>query len=203
MVVLKVCTLTVTMVHVTWQVHQPRWPEVYVCPTTQRGEWKVIAYQESSRAGTVLPNTYKLCEWRLGHRLFITSKMPFLREIAPFHQWYVHTFPQNEATYETNFVGTFQHISTQGNSITSGILRNFPPQDNRKHWSRISDLILNIPSIGLILGHAGNFVPPWKSVIIEKLLQSLKGSVLFFGMDGLSWSWRNEKHVKIRIMLFS
>ena len=60
-----------------------------------------------------------------------------------------------------------------------------------------------IPSIGLILGHAGNFVPPWKKCHNWKLPQILKGSVLFFGMDGLSWSWRNVKHVKIRIMLFS
>ena len=60
-----------------------------------------------------------------------------------------------------------------------------------------------VPSIGLILGHAGNFVPPWKKWHNWKLLQILKGSVLFFGMDGLSWSWRNEKHAKIRIVLFS
>ena len=60
-----------------------------------------------------------------------------------------------------------------------------------------------LPSIGLFLGHAGNFVPPWKKCHNWKLLQISKGSVLFFGMDGLSWSWRNEKHVKIRIMLFS
>ena len=59
------------------------------------------------------------------------------------------------------------------------------------------------PSIGLTLGHAGNFVPPWKKCHNWKLLQILKGSVLFFGMDGLSWSWINEKHVQIKIMFFS
>ena len=30
-----------------------------------------------------------------------------------------------------------------------------------------------------------------------------KGISALFGMDGLSWSWRNEKHVNILIMFFS
>ena len=56
-----------------------------------------------------------------------------------------------------------------------------------------------ISSIGLTLDHAGNFVPPWKRCHSEKsvIFQIFKGSVLFFGMDGLSRSWRNEKHVKL------
>ena len=53
------------------------------------------------------------------------------------------------------------------------------------------------PSIGLTLGHAGNFVSPWKNCDDWKLLQILKGSVLFFVMDGSSWSWKNEKDEKI------
>ena len=40
-------------------------------------------------------------------------------------------------------------------------------------------LIRYIPSIGLTLGHAGNFVPPWKIVKIENYFKILKGSVLF------------------------
>ena len=36
-----------------------------------------------------------------------------------------------------------------------------------------------LPSIGLTLGHAGNFVPPWKNCHNWKLLQILKWSVHF------------------------
>ena len=54
----------------------------------------------------------------------------------------------------------------------------------------------SVPSIGLILGHAGNFVPPWKKSHYWKLLQILKGSVLFFGMDGFKLVMKKWKTCK-------